>query len=58
MTGASPCCHGEGPFAPEAVALRARAERVAAWRRPRAVLDAALLAASLLLCSALLGGLI
>ncbi|WP_062115619.1 hypothetical protein [Aureimonas sp. AU40] len=63
MSAASPCCRDEGALAQEAPALRAptlraRAERVAAWRRPRAVLDGTLLAASLLLCAALLGGLI
>ncbi len=35
-----------------------RAARVAAWPRPRPILEAALLAASLVLCAAVLGGLL
>ena len=56
------CPTGEGPSAPaspDTGAFRARAERVAAWRRPRPILEAAMLAASFLLCAAVvLGGVI
>lgn len=56
MTGACSTCEDAAAAPPETLALQRRAERVAAWRRPRPVLDAALLAASLLLCTALVFG--
>ncbi|WP_156420105.1 hypothetical protein [Aureimonas sp. N4] len=56
MRAACPTC-ADAPC--ETPALRARAERVAAWRRPRPILEAAMLAASFLLCAAVvLGGVI
>ncbi len=56
MRGAPSMCESEGALGREALAHHARTARVAAWRRPRPVLDAALLAASLLLCTALVFG--
>ncbi len=59
MTGACSTCEDTAAAQSETLALQRRAERVAAWRRPRPILEAALLAASLLLCAAVvLGGVI